>query len=33
LLQNQRGIILANVLRRRSDVAVARVPFRLLRES
>lgn len=33
LLQNQRGIILANVLRRRSDVAVARVPFRLVRES
>lgn len=32
LLQNQRGIILANVLRRRSDVAVARVPFRLARE-
>ncbi|MDA8265181.1 MAG: APC family permease [Actinomycetota bacterium] len=29
LLQNQRDIILANVLRRRSDVNVVRVPFRL----
>ncbi len=29
LLQNQRGIILANALRRHSDVNVARVPFRL----
>jgi amino acid transporter len=29
LLQNQRGVILANVLRRRSDVTVATVPFRL----
>jgi hypothetical protein len=29
LLQNQRGIILANVLRRRSDVTVARMAFHL----
>ncbi len=29
LLQNQRGILLANALRRHSDVNVARVPFRL----
>jgi len=29
LLQNQRDIILANVLRRRTDVIVARLPFRL----
>ncbi|MHB8246521.1 MAG: APC family permease [Acidimicrobiales bacterium] len=29
LLQNQRGVVLANVLRRRSDVVVARVPYRL----
>ena len=29
LLQNQRGIVLANVLRRRSHVIVARMPFRL----
>jgi amino acid transporter len=29
LLQNQRGIILANALRRHSDVDVLRVPFRL----
>jgi amino acid transporter len=32
LLQNQRGIVLANVLRRRSDVNVARLPFRLSRD-
>ena len=32
LLQRQRGIILANGLRRRSDVHVARVPFRLRNE-
>ena len=32
LLQNQRGIILANVLRRHCDVTVARVAFRLERE-
>lgn len=32
LLQNQRGAILANVLRRHSDVTVARAPFRLRRE-
>jgi hypothetical protein len=31
LLQNQRGIILANALRRHSDAIVARVPFRLER--
>ncbi len=30
LLQNQRDILLANVLRRRSDVAVLRVPYRLV---
>jgi hypothetical protein len=30
--QNQRGLILANVLRRRSDVTVARTPFRLTRD-
>ena len=29
LLQNQRGIILANALCRHSDVDVLRVPFRL----
>ena len=29
LLQNQRGILLANALRRHSDVNVARMPFRL----
>ncbi|MHB1519455.1 MAG: APC family permease [Acidimicrobiales bacterium] len=29
LLQNQRGIVLANVLRRRTNVNVARVPYRL----
>jgi amino acid transporter len=29
LLQNQRDVILANVLRRHTDVIVARVPFRL----
>jgi len=29
LLQNQRDVILANVLHRRTDVIVARVPFRL----
>ncbi|MGD0810120.1 MAG: APC family permease [Acidimicrobiales bacterium] len=29
VLQNQRDIILANVLRRRTDVIVARLPFRL----
>ncbi|MDA8074305.1 MAG: APC family permease [Actinomycetota bacterium] len=32
LLQNQRGIILANVLRRRSDVTVARMAFHLEKE-
>ena len=32
LLQNQRGIILANVLRRRTDVTVARMAFRLQKE-
>ena len=32
ILQNQRGLILANVLRRRSDVTVARTPFRLTRD-
>ena len=32
LLQNQRGIILANQLRRYSDVKVARIPYRLNRE-
>ncbi|HLH29114.1 MAG TPA: APC family permease [Acidimicrobiales bacterium] len=32
LLQNQRGIVLANLLRRHSDVKVARMPFRLVRE-
>ena len=32
LLQNQRGIVLANVLRRRSHVIVARMPFRLRRD-
>ena len=31
ILQNQRGLILANVLRRRSGVTVARTPFRLSR--
>ena len=29
LLQNQRGILLANALRRHCDVNVARMPFRL----
>ncbi len=29
LLQNQRGVVLANVLRRQSNVNVARVPYRL----
>ena len=29
LLQNQRGLILANALRRHSDVNVAGVPYRL----
>ena len=29
LLQNQRDVILANVLRRETDVIVARLPFRL----
>jgi hypothetical protein len=29
LLQDQRGILLANALRRRCDVNVARMPFRL----
>ncbi|MGI9006802.1 MAG: hypothetical protein ACR2FU_11520 [Streptosporangiaceae bacterium] len=29
LLQNQRGVILASVLRRRTDVVVATMPFRL----
>jgi amino acid transporter len=29
LLQNQRGVVLANVLRRRTNVTVARLPFRL----
>jgi len=32
VLQNQRGLILANVLRRHSDVTVARMPFPLVRE-
>ncbi len=32
LLQNQRGVVLANVLRRRADVAVARMAFRLREE-
>ncbi len=32
LLQNQRGVILANLLRRRTDVAVATLPFRLAKE-
>ncbi len=32
LLQNQRGIVLANVLRRRTNVNVARVPYRLSRD-
>ncbi len=31
VLQNQRGILLANALRRHSDVNVARVPYRLSR--
>ena len=31
LLQNQRGILLANALRRHSDVGVARMPFHLRR--
>ena len=32
LLQNQRGVVLANVLRRRTNVNVARVPYRLTRD-
>jgi len=32
LLQNQRGVVLANVLRRRTNVTVARVPYRLTRD-
>jgi amino acid transporter len=32
LLQNQRGVVLADVLRRRSNVNVARVPFRLTQD-
>jgi amino acid transporter len=32
LLQNQRGIVLANALRRRSEVNVVRAPFRLRNE-
>ena len=32
LLQNQRGIVLANLLRRHSDVIVARVPYRLVHD-
>jgi len=32
ILQNQRGLILANVLRRHSDVTVARMPFHLTQE-
>jgi len=32
LLQNQRGIVLVNVLRRRTDVMVIRMPYRLRRE-
>lgn len=32
ILQNQRGLIIANVLKRHTDVAVARVPFRLKSE-
>ncbi len=32
LLQNQRGIVLANVLRRRTNVNVARVPYRLTQD-
>jgi amino acid transporter len=32
ILQNQRGILLANALRRRSDVKVARMPYRLTGE-
>jgi hypothetical protein len=32
ILQNQRGVILANVLRRRSRVSVARMPFHLTDE-
>ncbi|MHB1534138.1 MAG: APC family permease, partial [Acidimicrobiales bacterium] len=32
LLQNQRGVVLANVLRRRSNVNVARVPYRLTQD-
>jgi hypothetical protein len=32
LLQNQRGVVLANVLRRRTNVNVARIPYRLARD-
>jgi hypothetical protein len=32
LLQNQRGVILANVLRRRCGVKVLRMPYRLRRD-
>jgi hypothetical protein len=32
LLQNQRGVILANVLRRHSDVDVGLAPFHLSRD-
>ena len=32
LLQNQRGIVLANQLRRHTDVKVARMPYRLHRD-
>jgi len=32
ILQNQRGLILANVLRRQSDVTVARMPFTLAKD-
>ena len=32
ILQNQRGIVLENVLRRHSDVKVIRMPFRLHQE-
>ncbi len=32
ILQNQRGIVLANVLRRHSDVTVARIAFKLRRD-
>lgn len=32
VLQNQRGIVLANVLRRKCDAQVVRIPYRLLHE-